>query len=97
MSNDDDKQSNYRLMNVLCRTKAIFADFQISKVINDRRKKRYDFPIDFSPTCISLNVKFSILTKNIESFSYFLPFFISHLVERAKKCRFIWLSDRLEQ
>ena len=30
MSNDDDKQSNYRLMNVLCRTKAIFADFSKS-------------------------------------------------------------------
>ena len=27
MSNDDDKQSNYRLMNALCRAKAIFADF----------------------------------------------------------------------
>ena len=27
MSNDDDKQSNYRLMNALCRTKAIFTDF----------------------------------------------------------------------
>ena len=30
MSNDDDKQSNYRLMNVLCRTKAMFADFSKS-------------------------------------------------------------------
>ena len=27
MSNDDDKQSTYRLMNALCRAKAIFADF----------------------------------------------------------------------
>ena len=27
MSKDDDKQSNYRLMNVLCRKKAISADF----------------------------------------------------------------------
>ena len=27
MSNDDDKQSNYRLMNALCRANAIFADF----------------------------------------------------------------------
>ena len=27
MSNDDDKQSTYRLMNALCRAKAMFADF----------------------------------------------------------------------
>ena len=30
MSSDDDKQSNYKLMNVLCRTKAIAADFSKS-------------------------------------------------------------------
>ena len=30
MSNDDDKQLNYRQMNVLCRTKATFADFNKS-------------------------------------------------------------------
>ena len=30
MSNDYGKQSNYRLMNVLCRTKAMFADFSKS-------------------------------------------------------------------
>ena len=30
MSNDDDKQSNYRLMNVLCRTKATSTDFSKS-------------------------------------------------------------------
>ena len=30
MSNDDDKQSNYGLMNVLYRTKATFADFSKS-------------------------------------------------------------------
>ena len=30
MSSDDDKQSSYRLMDVLCRTKAIFADFSKS-------------------------------------------------------------------
>ena len=30
MSSDDEKQSNYRLMNVLCRAKAIFADFSKS-------------------------------------------------------------------
>ena len=27
MSNDDDKQLTYRLMNALCRAKAMFADF----------------------------------------------------------------------
>ena len=27
ISDNNDKQLNYRLMNVLCRTKAIFADF----------------------------------------------------------------------
>ena len=37
----------------------------------DRRKKRYDFPIDFSPTCISLNVKFTIPTKSLESYLHF--------------------------
>ena len=30
MSNDGDKESDYRLMNVLYRTKAIFADFSKS-------------------------------------------------------------------
>ena len=30
MSNDDEKQSNYKLMNALCPTKAIFADFSKS-------------------------------------------------------------------
>ena len=30
MSGNDDKQLNYTLMNVLCRTKAIFADFSKS-------------------------------------------------------------------
>ena len=54
-------------------------------MINDRRKKRYDFLIDFSPTCNSLNVKFFIPKKSLESFSDFLPFLINHLVERAKK------------
>ena len=92
----DNKQSNYRLMNVLFCTRALLADFSISKVINDRRKKRCDFLIDFSPTCISLNVKFSIPTKNLESFSHFIAFLINHLVWRDKKCRFIGSSDRLE-
>ena len=58
-------------MNVLCRKKLylpILANLQSNK---DRRKKRYDFRIDFSPTCISLNVKFSIPTKNLESFHIF--------------------------
>ena len=64
--------------------------------MNDRRYKRYDFPIDFLLTCISLNMKFSIPTKNLLSFSHFLAFFINHLVWRTKKCRFIWSSDRLE-
>ena len=58
--------------------------------------KGYDFLIKFPPTC-SLNVKFSIPTTNLKSFSHFLPFLISHLELRAKKCRFIWSSDRLEQ
>ena len=49
------------------------------QVLNHRRKKHFVFLIDFSPTCISLNVKFSIHTKNLEYFSYFLPFLINHL------------------
>ena len=80
MSSDDDKQSNYRLMNVLCRKKlylSILANLQSNK---RQRKKRYDFRIDFSPTCISLNVKFSIPTKSLESFSHFLAFLINHFV-----------------
>ena len=52
--------------------------------MNDRRYKRYDFPIDFLLTCISLNMKFSIPTKNLLSFSHFLAFFINHLVWRTK-------------
>ena len=75
MSNDDDKRSNYGLMNALRRTKAIFADFsKISKVTNDIRKTRYDFPIDFSPICVAITVKFPIPKKNIESFSTFFSF-----------------------
>ena len=49
------------------------------QVLNHRRKKHFVFLIDFSPTCISLNVKFSIHTKNLEFFKYFLPFLINHL------------------
>ena len=48
--------------------------------MSDRRKKRYDVPIDFSPSSISLNNKFSIPTKNLESFSHLLAFSINHLV-----------------
>ena len=33
------------------------------QVLNDRSKKRFDFLIDFSLTCISLNMKFSIHPK----------------------------------
>ena len=63
-------------MNILFYRRALVADFSKSnKVINDIRKKRYDFPIDFSLTSISLNVKFSIPTKNLESFLHFLAFF----------------------
>ena len=73
MSKYNDKQSNYRLLNVLCCTKAVFADF-FAKVINGRRKKRYDFPINISPTYISVNVKFSIPTKKSPKFFTFLRF-----------------------
>ena len=59
-SDNDGKQSNYRLIKVLNPNKA--------KVINDRRKKRHDFIIYFSRTCILLNVKVSISTKSLESF-----------------------------
>ena len=37
----------------------------------DRRKKRYDFPIDFSPTYISLSVKFTIPKNSLESYLHF--------------------------
>ena len=48
---------------------------------NKRHKKETpQFPIDFSPTCISLNMKFFIPTKNLETFSNFLAFLINHLV-----------------
>ena len=55
-----------------------------------------DFPFDFSLTCISLNVKFSTPTKNLESFSNFLAFFDQSSCMKSKKCRFIWSSDQLE-
>ena len=45
-----------------------------------QKKKRYDFPINFSPTRITVSVKFSIPTKNLESSSHFLAFLINHLV-----------------
>ena len=61
-------------MNVLCRTKAISADFSKSPKIYNRRKKRYDFLFDFLPTCISLNVKFSIPTKKTRKFFTFFTF-----------------------
>ena len=72
----------------------ILANLQSSK-----RKKKETLPFSywFSPTCISLNVKFSIPTRNLESFSLFLAFLVNRLVQRAKKCRFVWSSDRLEQ
>ena len=62
--------------------KDIFANifYQISKVIKDRRKKRYNFPINISPISISLNVKFSIPTKILESCSHFLAYLINDLV-----------------
>ena len=34
-------------------------------------KKRYDFPISILPTCISLNVKFSIPTKSRKLYTFF--------------------------
>ena len=71
MSNNYDKQSNYTLIDVFRPTKATFAD---SKVINN------DFPTEFLPTCISLNVNFSIPTKNLDRFSHSLALLINHLV-----------------
>ena len=51
LSDNNYRRSNYRLMNVLFCTRTLLPNFeQILKVINDRRKKRYDFPIDFAPT-----------------------------------------------
>ena len=51
-------------MNVCAVQKPYLRILAISKVINDRRKKHYDFPINISPTRISLNVKFSFPLKN---------------------------------
>ena len=45
----------------------------LANLQSNKRKKRYDFPIDFS-----------IPTKNLESFSHLLAILISHLVWRAK-------------
>lgn len=58
----------------MCRTKQKKNNWQISTVINERREKRYDIPIDFSSTCISLNVKFSIPKKNSRIFLTFFTF-----------------------
>ena len=64
----------------------ILANLQSNK---RQKKKRYDFPINISPTCISLNANFSIPTKTLESCSHFLASLIDYLVQRA-------ISDRLE-
>ena len=51
-----------------------FLIFACLQVLSDRREKRYHFPIDFSPTCTSLNVKFSIPTKKSRKFFTFFTF-----------------------
>ena len=49
LCDNDNEQSNCRLMNVLVLYKCLISSFyQIFKIIKDRRKKRYDFPVDFS-------------------------------------------------
>ena len=49
-----------------------FLIFGCLQVLNDRREKRYDFPIDFLPTCTSLNVKFfHSYKKSRKFFTYF--------------------------
>ena len=71
LCDNDDKQSNHRLMNVLCRTKAIFADFSKSPKYNKLQKKEtLRFPVNISPSCISLNVKFYILTEISKFFTF---------------------------
>ena len=67
MSDNDNKQTNYRLMNVLCCTKEVFADFS-------------NISINISPIGISLNMKFSIPTKTLEKCSHFLASLKNHLV-----------------
>ena len=54
----------------------ILANLQSNK---RQKKKCYDFHINISPTCISLNVKFSISTKTLENFSDFLASLINYL------------------
>ena len=50
----------------------ILANLQSNKRL---KKETLRLSLRLSPTCISLNVKFSIPTKNLESFSHFSPFF----------------------
>ena len=49
----------------------ILANLQCNK---RQRKKRYDFPINISPTRISLKVKFSIPTKTPKKLFTFFNF-----------------------
>ena len=53
-----------------CYKRAIFADFSKISKVNDRREKRYDFPINVSLTCFSIN--YYITAKNFESSLHFL-------------------------
>ena len=68
-------------MNVLCRTKAMFADFSKSPKYNKRQKKE---TLPFSNQHFTYMHLFKREVfhsyKNFESFSHFLAFLINHLV-----------------
>ena len=68
MSNDDDKQSNYKLM---------LANLQSNK---RHKKETLRFSNQFFVNMHLSKRKISIPTKNFEIFSHFLPFLINHLV-----------------
>ena len=80
LCDNDIKQSSYKLVNVLFRSKALFPDFSKSPKYLTTEERTATISIDFLPTCISLNVKFSIPIGKLESFSRFLGFLINHLV-----------------
>ena len=79
LGDNDNRQSNYTLM--FCAVQKpyfpVLANLQSNK---PREKETLHFPIKISPTCFSLNEKFTIPTENLETCLHFSAFLINHLV-----------------
>ena len=92
ISDNADKQSNHRLMNVLCRTKDLFAD--VSNLQSNKRQKKGT--LRFSHPHLPYRHLFKREISHSKSCSHILASLINHHVERAIKCRFTCSSDRLD-